>query len=278
VFCEVWTPEEVEPGVVVEGKLACDGHDGDVTAPWPLAPELASFFVAYAVDMARPRHFELPAPARGVRGSWGVRVRTSLPVLGVDLLPLPSERDGARHRRAVAVRVDVGGAPVTVVGLHGSAEIPFGPVRQLAALRAQLPDGPVVVTGDLNTWLPVARRLLGSELRPAVKAPTWPAGLPFAQIDHIFVRGLTPLASRGHRRRPAGAARAPGAREPRPGLAGSGRPPGCATPPSPPSARLGSQDPPGPGIPELPHAVAHHQQRFYGSELRPGQRDRRHQR
>jgi endonuclease/exonuclease/phosphatase family metal-dependent hydrolase len=200
VFCEVWTPEELEPGVVIEGKLACDGHEGDVTALWPLAPELASFFVAYAAAMPRPRHFKLPPPAGGVPGSWGVRVRTSLPVLDVDLLALPPERDGARHRRAVAVRVDVGGGPVTVVGLHGSAEIPFGPVRQLAALRGQLPDGPVVVTGDLNTWLPVARRLLGHELRPAVKAPTWPAGFPFAQIDHIFVRGLRPLAGHVGRR------------------------------------------------------------------------------
>jgi endonuclease/exonuclease/phosphatase family metal-dependent hydrolase len=194
VFCEVWTPEEVEPGVVIEGKLACDGHGGDLTAPWPLAPELSSFFVAYAVNMPRPRQFKLPSPAGGLPGSWGVRVRTTLPVLGVDLLPLPAERDGARHRRAVCVRVDVGGAPVTVVALHGSAEIPFGPVRQLAALHGRLPEGRVVVTGDLNTWLPVARRLLGNDLRPAVKAPTWPAGLPFAQIDHIFVRGLRPLA------------------------------------------------------------------------------------
>ena len=75
-------------------------------------------------------------------------------------------------------------------------------VRQLAQLaqfiaREIPPQAAVVVAGDFNDWGALLSRALGPlGLRSAsgTQAATFPSRLPLVQFDHIYVRGLQPLA------------------------------------------------------------------------------------
>jgi endonuclease/exonuclease/phosphatase family metal-dependent hydrolase len=75
-------------------------------------------------------------------------------------------------------------------------------VRQLAQLaqfigREIPPAAPLLVAGDFNDWgalinQPLAR--VGLRSCSAAPTPTFPARLPLVQFDHVYARGLRPVA------------------------------------------------------------------------------------
>ncbi len=80
--------------------------------------------------------------------------------------------------------------------------VPGSRIRQVAQLQRfiarEVPeDAPLVVAGDFNDWgLQIKRMLAGFglfEYDDAPQAFTYPARLPMVQLDHVYVRGLTPL-------------------------------------------------------------------------------------
>jgi endonuclease/exonuclease/phosphatase family metal-dependent hydrolase len=87
-------------------------------------------------------------------------------------------------RAAVAARLGA----LTVVATHLSFA-PHTAVRQLLRLRrwiAGMP-GPVVLAGDLNLPGALPARLLRAT--PLVRAPSYPASAPRAQLDHLLAVG-----------------------------------------------------------------------------------------
>ena len=113
---------------------------------------------------------------------------------------------GAAGRELPRATVAVGGRDVRVLAAH-----PLPPVSVLEGLwRTSLADLaqevadldlPLVVAGDLNADRDHAafRALLEAGLRDAHDslgrglARTWPAPLPVLHLDHVLVRGLTPV-------------------------------------------------------------------------------------
>ena len=75
-------------------------------------------------------------------------------------------------------------------------------IRQIERLQRfidrEVPaDAPLVVAGDFNDWGLQVKRMLASFMLYEFDAPrtfTYPARLPLAQLDHVYVRGLTPLS------------------------------------------------------------------------------------
>ena len=75
----------------------------------------------------------------------------------------------------------------------------------LAALARHATEtaGPLVVLGDFNTpaesvWFDPLRREFANAFELAGRgwAPTWPVPLPVLQVDHVWLRGLTPARTR----------------------------------------------------------------------------------
>ncbi len=130
-------------------------------------------------------------------GHWGVAVLSRFPARNrraIDLGRL--KRDRAR-RLAVVVDIEVGGAPLTVIGTHMShisygAPIQF--LRLTRAIRRLAPSGPCILAGDMNLWGPPVTAFFPG-WRRALRRKTWPAWRPHSQVDHILVRG--PLAVDG---------------------------------------------------------------------------------
>jgi endonuclease/exonuclease/phosphatase family metal-dependent hydrolase len=137
----------------------------------------------------------------GLRPLFGNAVVSRTPVLAWHVLGLGSSRARLPVRAAhpasgtpawwwvpdeprVALAAELDG--VTVVCTHLSFWPPAA-VRQLRRLRswsARLP-GPVVVAGDLNLPGTLPARLLGGT--SAVRTPTYPAGTPRVQLDHVVL-------------------------------------------------------------------------------------------
>ena len=75
-------------------------------------------------------------------------------------------------------------------------------MRQVSQLKRFIerevpPGAPVVVAGDFNDWGGQIKRMLAGfglyEYDELPSVPTYPSRLPLAQLDHVYVRGLTPL-------------------------------------------------------------------------------------
>ena len=105
------------------------------------------------------------------------------------------------QRGLLHVEVEVQGRRVHAIVVHLGL-IPGSRVRQVAQLQRfiarEVPDdAPLVVAGDFNDWgLQIKRMLAGfglHEYDDAARAFTYPARLPIVQLDHVYVRGLTPL-------------------------------------------------------------------------------------
>jgi endonuclease/exonuclease/phosphatase family metal-dependent hydrolase len=99
-------------------------------------------------------------------------------------------------RVAVAADVAAPGGDITVVTTHLSF-LPRWNRHQLRLLmRAIARRGrPLLLTGDLNMGAATAHRVSG--LRPLAVHPTFPAGAPQEQLDHVLVDGdLAASASR----------------------------------------------------------------------------------
>ena len=93
------------------------------------------------------------------------------------------------------------GVAVHVVVVHLGL-IKASRVRQLAQLHQfitrEIPeDAPLVVAGDFNDWGTTVQSALGTAGLVAFtqqKAATFPSRLPVVQLDHVYARGLTPVA------------------------------------------------------------------------------------
>ena len=106
------------------------------------------------------------------------------------------------QRGLLHVEVEVHGKRVHTIVVHLGL-IPGSRIRQIAQLQRfiarEVPDdAPLVVAGDFNDWgLQIKRMLAGFglfEFDEAPRAFTYPARLPLAQLDHVYVRGLTPIS------------------------------------------------------------------------------------
>jgi endonuclease/exonuclease/phosphatase family metal-dependent hydrolase len=97
-------------------------------------------------------------------------------------------------RVAVAAVVETPEGPVTAVCTHLSF-VPWWNGRQLRYLVRSLgtAERPLVLMGDLNMRARRAVELTG--MTPAASHPTFPAGAPREQLDHILMDG--PLAATG---------------------------------------------------------------------------------
>ena len=141
----------------------------------------------------------------GEHRAYGNALVSRYPILSAETVPIPDPDPRTGHdyyetRCVIKAVIDVGGAPVTVLGTH------FGlnpDERQNAAdtvLRlAAETDTPVILMGDLNAVPadPVIKRL-SAVFTDAAKAlgneeDTFASDAPYERIDYIFLRGLTPL-------------------------------------------------------------------------------------
>jgi endonuclease/exonuclease/phosphatase family metal-dependent hydrolase len=171
VIQEVWTPDGRHG--VVEEFAARRGYE-----------VLGLVFCRATLDARWPR------PDAAGEGTVGLAVLTRLPGRIVATPKIgPSLYDPIRDRRVLHTEVDVGGSRVSLVGIHLTSRLPYGPPRQLRRLARVLPrEGAAIVAGDCNLWGPPVAALLPG-WRRAVKGRTWPAAHPHSQIDHILVRG-----------------------------------------------------------------------------------------
>jgi endonuclease/exonuclease/phosphatase family metal-dependent hydrolase len=132
----------------------------------------------------------------------GNAILSTLPLSDLRAIELPGER---QRRVALTATVQIAGRegpmPVSVATAHldtlGGPETLwlFGATRtrsrQAQSMMAELPDGPLILGADLNSWLgpnePAARDLLRSfPSTPAgSRAPTHAAGL---LLDYLFFR------------------------------------------------------------------------------------------
>jgi endonuclease/exonuclease/phosphatase family metal-dependent hydrolase len=94
-------------------------------------------------------------------------------------------------RVAVAATVETPYGVVTVANAHLTF-VEWWNGRQLARVRDALSgaDRPFVLMGDLNMGPERAQRI--TRMRPLVSAPTFPAGDPSRQLDHVLLEGDLP--------------------------------------------------------------------------------------
>jgi endonuclease/exonuclease/phosphatase family metal-dependent hydrolase len=106
------------------------------------------------------------------------------------------------QRGLLHVEIDVAGRRVHIVVVHLGL-VPGSRVRQIAQLRQYIarevePLQPVVVAGDFNDWGEAMRRSLRHDGLVEFETrnhATFPSRLPLVQLDHIYARGLTAVAS-----------------------------------------------------------------------------------
>ena len=159
---------------------------------WPELPQ---------ADFLAPEGYEAVYRTNAVtrHGEHGNALLTRWPVLGhghEDISDHRFEQRGLLH-----VQVQVRGKPVHVIVVHLGL-IPGSRVRQVQRLQQfierEVPAHcPLVVAGDFNDWGQQIKRNLAAYGLLEFDDPrsfTYPARLPLAQLDHVYARGLTPLA------------------------------------------------------------------------------------
>jgi len=133
-------------------------------------------------------------------GEHGNALLSRWPVLGHQHEDISDHR--FEQRGLLHVEVEVQGRCVHAIVVHLGL-VPGSRVRQVAQLQRfierEVPGGaPLIVAGDFNDWgLQIKRMLAGFglfEYEGAREALTYPARLPLVQLDHVYVRGLTPLS------------------------------------------------------------------------------------
>ena len=104
------------------------------------------------------------------------------------------------QRGLLHVELKVAGVDVHAIVIHFGL-LPASRVRQAVHLRRYIArevplDAPLLVAGDFNDWGSRIQRMLrgfGLHEYEEHRAFTYPARLPITQLDHVYVRGLTPL-------------------------------------------------------------------------------------
>ncbi|MGV3678475.1 MAG: endonuclease/exonuclease/phosphatase family protein [Acidovorax sp.] len=132
-------------------------------------------------------------------GEHGNALLSRWPVVGHQHEDISDHR--FEQRGLLHVEVAAHGRKIHVIVVHLGL-IPGSRIRQIERLQRfierEVPaNAPLVVAGDFNDWgLQVKRMLAGFGLYEfeEPRAFTYPARLPLVQLDHVYVRGLTPLS------------------------------------------------------------------------------------
>jgi endonuclease/exonuclease/phosphatase family metal-dependent hydrolase len=156
-----------------------------------------------------------PGDSEGPGPAYGVALLSKLPVLEWSEIRLPAPPAGVRTpiiagsggrsrlmlledepRVALVAVIETSNGPLTVVCTHLSFVAGWN-VRQLRQLHHQLRDRPrpLVLMGDLN--VPGRLPALITGWQPRVRARTFPAPTPRAQLDHVLSDGIAGSES-GH--------------------------------------------------------------------------------
>lgn len=166
-------------------------REQDYFERWPAVPQ-----AEYLAPLGYESVYRTNAYTR--HGEHGNALLTRWPVLGHQHEDISDHR--FEQRGLLHVEVLFQGRPVHVIVVHLGL-IPGSRLRQAAQLQRfierEVPSGaPLIVAGDFNDWGSRLQRLLrgyGLHEYDEVRAPTYPARLPLAQLDHVYVRGLTPV-------------------------------------------------------------------------------------
>jgi endonuclease/exonuclease/phosphatase family metal-dependent hydrolase len=131
------------------------------------------------------------------RGTLGLAVLSRLPLRGASRLSLGQLLRDPSMRGAIVVEVELPDGLLTVVGTH-LAHLSNGSLIQLRALRRLIPGPatPAVLAGDMNLWGPPLSAMLPGWSR-TVRARSWPAWRPMAQLDHVLVTPALRVDGRG---------------------------------------------------------------------------------
>ncbi|WP_404300260.1 endonuclease/exonuclease/phosphatase family protein [Alicycliphilus denitrificans] len=133
-------------------------------------------------------------------GEHGNALLSRWPVIGHQHEDISDHR--FEQRGLLHVEVEVQGRRVHAIVVHLGL-IPGSRLRQVVQLQRfierEVPGGaPLVVAGDFNDWGPQIKRMLAGfglyEHEDTARTLTYPARLPMVQLDHVYVRGLTPLS------------------------------------------------------------------------------------
>ncbi len=139
---------------------------------------------------------------------WGDAILSRAPLSRVHNEPFPSY-GAVTGAQALVATTTVRGQRLTVISTHlqpdsGGTDDTVRQARRLAALMTAQ-NGAVVAGGDLNTapgseaWRALVATGYADALAPARPLFTSRADDPVEEIDHLFVRGLTPSAPRAIR-------------------------------------------------------------------------------
>jgi endonuclease/exonuclease/phosphatase family metal-dependent hydrolase len=165
----------------------------------------ASFFTHWPeqpqADFLAPEGYNVVYRTNAItrHGEHGNAMLSCWPVLAHQHEDMSDHR--FEQRGLLHAEVAVHGHSVHVVVVHLGL-IRASRVRQLAQLaqfigREIPPAAPLLVAGDFNDWgalinQPLAR--VGLRSCSAAPTPTFPARLPLVQFDHVYARGLRPVA------------------------------------------------------------------------------------
>ncbi len=159
---------------------------------WPAVPQ---------ADYLAPEGYEAIYRTNAFtrHGEHGNALLTRWPVVAHQHEDISDHR--LEQRGLLHVEVEVLGRRVHAIVVHLGL-IPGSRVRQIAQLQRfierEIPPGaPLVVAGDFNDWGSQIQRMLRTfglyEYEDVRQALTYPARMPLAQLDHVYVRGLTPM-------------------------------------------------------------------------------------
>jgi endonuclease/exonuclease/phosphatase family metal-dependent hydrolase len=165
---------------VQEAWSPADGADDVAAGAAALGARLIRAEVSTGTSLA-----ELSIAPEPGRGSWGIAVLTTLPVISHEVVEL-GRAPGDRHRRAALVCsvTAPGGWPLRLVNTHLTHR--FTSPAQLFRLALHLaPDPtPTVIVGDLN--MPRLATWVAAGYAPTVRGRTFPADGPLIQLDHVL--------------------------------------------------------------------------------------------
>jgi endonuclease/exonuclease/phosphatase family metal-dependent hydrolase len=158
---------------------------------WPHVPQ---------ADYLAPEGYEAVYRTNAVtrHGEHGNALLSRWPVINHQHEDISDHR--FEQRGLLHVEIDIAGRNVHVIVVHFGL-IAGSRVRQVQQLdkfiEREVPMGaPLVVAGDFNDWGLRVKQALAcfGMVEYEGAAFTYPARLPIVQLDHIYVRGLTPVS------------------------------------------------------------------------------------